>query len=529
MFDALPFRYLVARLALMVASIAVFTADAAAQLPRCSGAAPAPVKILHVDPIYPPEAIAARVQGIVILNITVQADGTVTAATVIRSIPLLDAAARAAVLQWRYEPRPDCYGLSVTVNFVLPSDTEAPSNLQASVNGNLIALSWQPPTEAVTAYLIEAGTAPGLSNIASHQVPSSPPGLSVPVPSGTYFIRVRAVRPSGTSAPSNEVTVVVGCSQPPPPPEAFVMTQGPGGNPVQFTWASPALPVDGFLLEAGSAPGLADLATLPLPGSATTFNVNAPPGIYHVRLRARNACGPGAPSQEVMVTVGTTCMPPSAPQNLLASVSGQVVTLGWTPPAVGTPPVTYALHAGSSPGASNLAIIPMGTQTSLQASVPNGTYYVRVVATNACGISTASNEATVVVGTTTGTPQLTFTVTPNPVPFTGVFPGCAGSPVANKTWLYNLRIANQGTGSFVIGSFSGRITSPLLPAPVVVPFPPDQFVLAFGGSTIPPNGALQGLLCVAGNYDNATLTWTFVHTGGASFTAPVIQFLPSPF
>jgi hypothetical protein len=265
-----------------------------------------------------------------------------------------------------------------------------------------------------------------------------------------------------------------------------------------------------------------------LPGSATSFSVNAPPGVYHVRLRARNACGPGAPSPDVIVTVGTTCTPPSAPQNLLASVSSQVVTLGWTPPAAGTPPVTYTLHAGSSPGLSNIAIVPMGTQTSLQAAVANGTYYVRVVATNACGTSSASNEATIVVGTPAGSPQLTFTVTPNPVPIAGVFPGCAGSPVANRTWLYTLRIANQGTGAFVIGSFSARITSPLLPAPVDVPYPADQFVLAFGGSTIPPSGALQSLLCAAVNYDNATVTWTFVHAGGGSFVTPVIHFLPGP-
>jgi TonB family protein len=532
MFDALHLRHASARLVLLVASLVVVTADAAAQCVRVGGNVGAPVKILHVDPVYPPAAAAARVQGIVILELTIEAGGTVSSSRVLRSIPLLDAAAVTAVNQWRYEVLPSgipCLLYIVTVTFTLPTDTTAPSNLQASVNGHLITLSWQPPTVAVTAYLVEAGTGPGLSNIASQPLPASPPALSVPVPDGTYFIRVRAARPSGTSAPSNEVIVVVGCSQPPPAPDAFAMAQGPGGNPVQFSWAAPAVPVDAFQLEAGSASGLADLTRLTLPGSATTFSVNAPPGIYHVRLRAMNACGPSAPSQDVIVAVGATCTPPSAPQNLQASVNGQVVTLGWAPPAAGTPPVTYTLLAGSSPGASNLAVVSMGTQTSLQASVPNGTYYVRVVATNACGTSTASTEATVVVGGSTGTPQLTFSVTPNPVPFTGVFPGCAGSPVANKTWLYTLRIANQGTGSFVIGSFSATVTSPLLPGPVVVPYTPDLFTLAFGGSTIPPNGALQGLLCVAGNFDSATLTWTFVDTGGASFTAPTIYFLPSPF
>jgi hypothetical protein len=135
----------------------------------------------------------------------------------------------------------------------------------------------------------------------------------------------------------------------------------------------------------------------------------------------------------------------------------------------------------------------------------------------------------VVVGTATGSPQLTFTVTPNPVPFAGVFPGCANSPVASKTWVYTLRIANQGNGPFTIGSFSSRVTSPLLPGPVDTTYPPGQFTLAFGASTIPPKGAVESLLCVAGHFDDATLVWTFVDVAGASFATPVIRFLRSPF
>jgi TonB family protein len=242
-------RHAVARLAVLAALLGVVAADAAAQCVRVGGAVPAPTKILHVDPVYPPAAIAARVQGIVIIEATVETSGAVSSTLVLRSIWLLDGAAVAAVSQWRYAPLAagsPCVLLTVTVNFTLPTETDAPSNLQAAVAGHLLTLSWQPPTVAVTAYLIEAGTAPGLSNIASQPVPASPPGLSVTVPNGTYFIRVRAVRPAGNSAPSNEVAAVVGCSQPPAAPEAFVMTQGPGGNPVQFTWASPVVPVDGL-------------------------------------------------------------------------------------------------------------------------------------------------------------------------------------------------------------------------------------------------------------------------------------------
>jgi hypothetical protein len=152
-----------------------------------------------------------------------------------------------------------------------------------------------------------------------------------------------------------------------------------------------------------------------------------------------------------------------------------------------------------------------------------------VAASNACGTSAPSNEETAVVGASADAPLLTFTVTPNAVPLSGTFPGCTGSAIANKTWAYALRIVNQGSSSFTIASFSSRFTFPLQPTPVDFTFPAERFAQAFGGSTIPPQSALQGLLCVAGNYDDATLVWTFRDVGGATFNSPAITFLRSPF
>ena len=63
-----------------------------------------PIKIRHVPPAYPPEAIAAPVQGIVILEARVEPDGHIQYARVLRSIPILDQAALSAVLQWEFTP-----------------------------------------------------------------------------------------------------------------------------------------------------------------------------------------------------------------------------------------------------------------------------------------------------------------------------------------------------------------------------------------------------------------------------------------
>lgn len=89
---------------------------------RVGGGIAPPRKIKDVKPEYPAVAAAARVQGVVILEILVNEDGTVGAAKVLRSIPLLDEAAIAAVKQWEFTPvtldgQTVPAILTVTVNF----------------------------------------------------------------------------------------------------------------------------------------------------------------------------------------------------------------------------------------------------------------------------------------------------------------------------------------------------------------------------------------------------------------------------
>jgi len=71
---------------------------------RIGGNIRAPQKIADVAPISPPIALAAGVDGIVILEAVIAEDGSVRDVRVLRSIPLLDAAAVEAVRQWRFTP-----------------------------------------------------------------------------------------------------------------------------------------------------------------------------------------------------------------------------------------------------------------------------------------------------------------------------------------------------------------------------------------------------------------------------------------
>jgi TonB family protein len=71
---------------------------------RVGGPIGPPVKVHDVPPVYPEQARSAGIAGVVIIEATVDATGTVTAAKLLRGQPLLDEAALAAVRQWRYEP-----------------------------------------------------------------------------------------------------------------------------------------------------------------------------------------------------------------------------------------------------------------------------------------------------------------------------------------------------------------------------------------------------------------------------------------
>ncbi len=91
---------------------------------RVGGAIAEPRKTRNVSPAYPAEAIAARVQGFVILECTISPEGKVVAVKTLRGVPLLDEAAIEAVRQWEYTPTllngvPVPVIMTVTVKFKL--------------------------------------------------------------------------------------------------------------------------------------------------------------------------------------------------------------------------------------------------------------------------------------------------------------------------------------------------------------------------------------------------------------------------
>lgn len=88
------------------------------------GTIKAPTRTRYVPPQYPDIARSARVEGVVIIEAIIGSDGKVEQARVLRSKPLLDEAALAAVRAWEYTPtllndRPVPVIMTVTVQFTL--------------------------------------------------------------------------------------------------------------------------------------------------------------------------------------------------------------------------------------------------------------------------------------------------------------------------------------------------------------------------------------------------------------------------
>jgi hypothetical protein len=264
----------------------------------------------------------------------------------------------------------------------------APINLQATVSGSNVGLSWGAPVsgDTPTSYTLVARLTAGGPVVATLPMGAAR-SFSVNAPNGTFVLSVLASNASGTGPESTSVTVTVPQAAPPPGP-ASNLVASVTGTTVSFSWSAPASggAVTNYVLVAGLTPGFSvPYATMALGPTPSVAVPGVPPGTYYVRVLAQNASGFGAASNEVMVTVaGAT--PPGVPTLHLPVVTGSTVALSWSAGA-GEPPTHFTLTASVSPGGAPIVTVPLiGTATSF-AGVPSGTYYLQLTASNAAGTS----------------------------------------------------------------------------------------------------------------------------------------------
>ncbi|MCC7124426.1 MAG: fibronectin type III domain-containing protein [Acidobacteria bacterium] len=206
-------------------------------------------------------------------------------------------------------------------------------------------------------------------------------------------------------------------------PEPTRLEARVSGSQIRFTWDAADEPVTGYRLEAGLTPGASDLPPFSVPGSALGFNLSsAPAGTYYVRVRAVAPEGMSAPSNEVRVVVGACAAPPAAPASISASAVGTVASLTW---AAASGATSYVLEAGTTPAHADVFTGNLGSALAVQASVEPGTYFARVRARNACGLSAPSPEAVFAAGSPDAPTTLTGAALGGTVTLSWVPPGRA--------------------------------------------------------------------------------------------------------
>lgn len=181
----------------------------------------------------------------------------------------------------------------------------APTNFRYTTADNLVSLTWTPPATGVTqGYILYAGTAPGVTDVLATALGPAP-GFSAPAVFGTYFVRL-AARNSCAVGPvtTPDLQVVIApCTTAPVAPTGLTFTRS--GNIVTLNWTAPTtgnLP-SRYVILAGSAPGVTDLAALATTNNLTSFQTSAPRGRYYVRVLSRNNCGDSVASNEVIIDV----------------------------------------------------------------------------------------------------------------------------------------------------------------------------------------------------------------------------------
>ena len=252
-------------------------------------------------------------------------------------------------------------------------------------------------------------------------------------------------------------------------------------NRVSLRWDGPASAagVLGYVVEAGLAPGTT-IVSLPV-GDTTQFAVDAPDGVFYVRVRAVTAAGPGLSSADVQVNTGQAA-PPRALADLLVTVQGTTVTLQWREDPLGPVVAGTLLQAGSAPGLANLAVValPAGVHT-FAAAAPPGTYFVRVLAVNAAGVSPPpSPEVAITLGPgicTTPSPPPAWPPPPRRAAWRSA--GIQPPPVRSRPATGSRRVPCPAARTSACSRYrrGRRCSRPLRPVPIMCASPPPTCVV----------------------------------------------------
>ena len=255
----------------------------------------------------------------------------------------------------------------------------------AEVRGRRARLEWTYEGPATEGFVVEGDAVPG--GRSASVAAGAQTFLTVEVPEGRFYVRVRTVEDTERVGVSNEVPLVVG--QPDVPSAPAQLAGMVNGDRVALTWTNTFTggePTDIDLLVGGAAE-----LRLPLGLTDALVMNDVPPGTYTVEVVARNAAGSSAASNRVTLTFPGGCVAPQPPAWITYGVAGRLVTVTWQAPSTGGAATEYWVTA------EGLGTLETRGARAAQASLRPGTYRVWVQAVNPCGISAPSVVQTIVV------------------------------------------------------------------------------------------------------------------------------------
>ncbi len=293
------------------------------------------------------------------------------------------------------------------------------------------------------------------------------------------------------------------------------------GNSVALSWSASTdnVGVTGYSVYRGLTASFAPDASTKLADVSTTSftDPNVPVGTYYYEVVARDAASNvslTSSSAAATIAPAPDTTPPSVPSGVTASVSGNAVSLAWTSSTDNVGVTGYSVYRGTStdfvPGPASV-ISTVTSPSYVDSSVPAGTYYYKIQATDAA--ANASAPSTVVSVTIAPPPDTTAPTAPTAVSATAT-----GSTIA-VTWAAstdNVGVAGysvyRGVTSNFVPSASNKVA--------------DVTSTKFDNTTVPPGTYFYQVVAsdAAGNVSPATAS-AAVTVVAQDTTAPTV---PAP-
>lgn len=409
------------------------------------------------------------------------------------------------------------------VNFTITILTppSVPRNLEAAPGDSSVILEWDSPASdggtPITGYKIYRGTTSGALSFLKDVIGTSTTDSGL-TNGQIYYYAVSAVNSEGEGPQSSEVSATP-ATVPDAPTE---LTATPGDDTITLAWIAPADGGSDILyykvFRGLTSGGEIFLSNASIVGFMDEWVEVAT--TYYYRVSAVNGLGEGTPSNEASAII---LVEPGTSTNLTAVATLEGINLTWDAPTFdgGSTIMGYSIYRGVESG--NLTWLANCTELEFSdEEITIGvTYYYSIIAFNAVGNGTESDETSATFTTTPSEPQdLQATAGDGQVNLTWSAPSSdggvnitgymvySGTSQTNMTLLITTTdltypvtgLTNGQTYYFKVrsvnGNGEGTFSSIASATPVTVPSPPS------------------GPSASAGS-DGITITWTAPDDGGS--------------